>query len=377
MRKHYIDNLRWLAILLLIPYHAAQAFNSWGEPNYICFNSNRAISSIIVFFSPYFMPLLFLLAGMSTKFALKKRTYAQYAAERTKLTQLQVQNDTLNTKLKASDEENRGYSDELKQMKETVDDLNEQLKAANAKVAALQAHNEAMALSNVFIEAQKSASMLESAAKAKANEIEEQTKKTAESTISDANTEAAQIIYEAERTAAETIADAQNKAEQLNTSSNNLRAVALEEVYAMRDQVSSLLSVLEGFRDDGIGRLTSASQLLDKTENTLKEGGVPVYRQPEDYIPELPEKPMSLYDKMRNDAQSEEERQRKKNELDKLRQMAESIGSKKEGSDKDNTEEKPSAPTDNSGEKPAEGEKKGGKIDLAALAAKANAIGKN
>lgn len=302
------------------------------------------------------------------------------AAERTKLTQLQVQNDTLNTKLKASDEENRGYLDELKQMKETVDDLNEQLKAANAKVAALQAHNEAMALSNVFIEAQKSASMLESAAKAKANEIEEQTKKTAESTISDANTEAAQIIYEAERTAAETIADAQNKAEQLNTSSNNLRAVALEEVYAMRDQVSSLLSVLEGFRDDGIGRLTSASQLLDKTENTLKEGGVPVYRQPEGYIPELPEKPMSLYDKMRNDAQSEEERQRKKNELDKLRQMAASIGGKKE-EDEPVNETAEAAPEpqelpESSAENTEQKEKKSGKIDLAELAAKASALGK-
>ena len=57
--------------------------------------------------------------------------------------------------------------------------------------------------------------------------------------------------------------------------------------------------------------------------------------------------------------------------------MAESIGSKKEEPDKDNTEEKPSAPADGSGEKPADGEKKGGKIDLAALAAKANAIGKN
>ena len=302
------------------------------------------------------------------------------AAERTKLTQLQVQNDTLNTKLKASDEENRGYLDELKQMKETVDDLNEQLKAANAKVAALQAHNEAMALSNVFIEAQKSASMLESAAKAKANEIEEHTKKTAESTISDANTEAAQIIYEAERTAAETIADAQNKAEQLNTSSNNLRAVALEEVYAMRDQVSSLLSVLEGFRDDGIGRLTSASQLLDKTENTLKEGGVPVYRQPEGYIPELPEKPMSLYDKMRNDAQSEEERQRKKNELDKLRQMAASIGGKKE-EDEPVNETAEAAPEpqelpESSAENTEQKEKKSGKIDLAELAAKASALGK-
>lgn len=35
MRKHYIDNLRWITILLLIPYHAAMAWNVWGEPNYI------------------------------------------------------------------------------------------------------------------------------------------------------------------------------------------------------------------------------------------------------------------------------------------------------------------------------------------------------
>ena len=82
MRKHYIDNLRWLTILLLIPYHAAQAWNTWGEPNYIYFESNKLISSIIVFFSPYFMPLLFLLAGISTSYALKKRTVKQYISER-------------------------------------------------------------------------------------------------------------------------------------------------------------------------------------------------------------------------------------------------------------------------------------------------------
>jgi len=61
MRKHYIDNLRWLMLLVLIPYHAAQAWNTWGEPNYIFFEGNQAIGSIIVFFSPYFMPLLFAL----------------------------------------------------------------------------------------------------------------------------------------------------------------------------------------------------------------------------------------------------------------------------------------------------------------------------
>lgn len=84
MRKYYIDNLRWITILLLIPYHAAMAWNVWGEPNYIYFEGNRFISSIIVFLSPYFMPLLFLLAGISTSFALQKRTVKQYVSERVK-----------------------------------------------------------------------------------------------------------------------------------------------------------------------------------------------------------------------------------------------------------------------------------------------------
>lgn len=84
IRKHYIDNLRWIAILLLIPYHAAMAWNVWKEPNYIFFEGNKIISSIIVFSSPYFMPLLFLLAGISTNFALQKRTVKQYILERIK-----------------------------------------------------------------------------------------------------------------------------------------------------------------------------------------------------------------------------------------------------------------------------------------------------
>lgn len=84
MRKHYIDNLRWITLLILIPYHTAMAWNVWGEPNYISFEGNRLISSIIVFCSPYFMPLLFVLAGISTKYALLKRTNKEYLIERIK-----------------------------------------------------------------------------------------------------------------------------------------------------------------------------------------------------------------------------------------------------------------------------------------------------
>ncbi len=82
MRKHYIDNLRWITLLILIPYHTAMAWNVWNEPNYVFFEGDRLISSIVVFFSPYFMPLLFVLAGISTKYALQKRNFMQYLAER-------------------------------------------------------------------------------------------------------------------------------------------------------------------------------------------------------------------------------------------------------------------------------------------------------
>lgn len=82
MRKYYIDNLRWITILMLIPYHAAMAWNVWGEPNYIYYKSSQVISSIVVFLSPYFMPLMFLIAGISARYALQKRTIGQYVLER-------------------------------------------------------------------------------------------------------------------------------------------------------------------------------------------------------------------------------------------------------------------------------------------------------
>lgn len=83
-RSYYIDNLRWMIILLLIPYHTAQAWNTWGEANYIYFHANKLISSIIVFFSPYIMPIMFVLAGISTRYALQKRSCREYISERVK-----------------------------------------------------------------------------------------------------------------------------------------------------------------------------------------------------------------------------------------------------------------------------------------------------
>lgn len=81
-RKPYIDNLRWICILLLIPFHCAMAYNSWGEGNYIVLGSDSVLSSLICSVWPWFMSLLFLLAGVSARLSLTKRSRKQFVAER-------------------------------------------------------------------------------------------------------------------------------------------------------------------------------------------------------------------------------------------------------------------------------------------------------
>ena len=69
-RIHYIDNLRWITISLLVLYHACMSYNTWGEPNYIFFKALKPLAFIVVLISPWFMPLMFLLAGISAYYSL-------------------------------------------------------------------------------------------------------------------------------------------------------------------------------------------------------------------------------------------------------------------------------------------------------------------
>ncbi len=81
-RRHDIDWLRVMAVLLLIPFHTARIFDIW-EPNYVK-NAQLSVwlSGLIVLMGPWHMPLLFVLAGASTWLALRFRSAAQYMQER-------------------------------------------------------------------------------------------------------------------------------------------------------------------------------------------------------------------------------------------------------------------------------------------------------
>ena len=82
MRKYYIDNIRILCILLLFPFHTCMIFNSFGEPFYVFSEPVNIFSQFVNVVYPWWMTLLFSIAGISSAYALKKRSGKKYAKER-------------------------------------------------------------------------------------------------------------------------------------------------------------------------------------------------------------------------------------------------------------------------------------------------------
>ncbi len=81
-RKNNIDNLRNLTILLLFPVHTFMIWNDFGSRFYIWEGENKILSTFIVLVNPWFMPLLFVIAGISARYALENRTVKEFMKQR-------------------------------------------------------------------------------------------------------------------------------------------------------------------------------------------------------------------------------------------------------------------------------------------------------
>ncbi len=81
MRLHYLDWLRVLAILGVFLFHASNVFN---DADFHIKNAERSTAITIAqgFLFPWGMPLFFLIAGMGSWFALRRRSGGQYLRER-------------------------------------------------------------------------------------------------------------------------------------------------------------------------------------------------------------------------------------------------------------------------------------------------------
>ena len=89
MRKHWLDNLRWVTVLLVLLYHVFYFYNNKGVfggiggfgPYPECPQYQDVVMYILY---PWFMPLLFLVAGISARMALDKYSGSEWLKSRTR-----------------------------------------------------------------------------------------------------------------------------------------------------------------------------------------------------------------------------------------------------------------------------------------------------
>ena len=89
MRKHWMDNLRWVTILLVLFYHVIYFYNNKGVFGGIGgFGEYPEVPQyqdvVMYILYPWFMPLLFLLAGVSSRYALDKYSDKEWFKARTR-----------------------------------------------------------------------------------------------------------------------------------------------------------------------------------------------------------------------------------------------------------------------------------------------------
>ena len=86
MRKHWIDNLRWVTVLLVLLYHVFYFYNNKGVIGGIGgFGDGPQYQDIIMYvLYPWFMPLLFILAGASARYALERHSPKEWFKARTR-----------------------------------------------------------------------------------------------------------------------------------------------------------------------------------------------------------------------------------------------------------------------------------------------------
>ena len=86
MRRHWIDNLRWVTVLLVLLYHVVYFYNNKGVFGGIGgFGEGPQYQDVVMYILyPWFMPLLFLLAGISARYALEKRSGREWFKARTR-----------------------------------------------------------------------------------------------------------------------------------------------------------------------------------------------------------------------------------------------------------------------------------------------------
>ena len=84
MRKHYLDNIRWITVVLVALYHVIYIFNSVIPDVGMPFNEIQYLDAGMYILYPWFMILLFIVSGVSARYYLENHSVQEFKKERTR-----------------------------------------------------------------------------------------------------------------------------------------------------------------------------------------------------------------------------------------------------------------------------------------------------
>lgn len=192
------------------------------------------------------------------------------AADKAKITELQTNNDSLKNQMKSLEDEIAERDKEIETLKAQNAELEDQLQEAKNKVATSPAESSAMDLSNVFIEAQKTANTIVMQAKENARKMDEDAKKLANQVVDDANGKASTIVKSADERASRILSDAEDKSSEMRAAADRIKKEVTEEIAEIDENVIKLKEVLEMFSNESLARLNDAKSQLDNVQSSIK-----------------------------------------------------------------------------------------------------------
>lgn len=85
MRKHYLDNIRWMTVLLVVLYHVIYMYNGIVTDGVVGpFRESQLQDALLYLLYPWFMLILFLVAGMCSRYYLESHTIREFVGSRTR-----------------------------------------------------------------------------------------------------------------------------------------------------------------------------------------------------------------------------------------------------------------------------------------------------
>ena len=81
MRKYYLDNIRWMTVILVVVYHVIYMYNAEGILGGVGQITNLQVQyydlyQYVVY--PWFMPILFIVSGICSRLYLKRHTDKEF-----------------------------------------------------------------------------------------------------------------------------------------------------------------------------------------------------------------------------------------------------------------------------------------------------------